>query len=74
LLCGDCEGYGPWLWGLGIGLILGDGRRERVEMRRKRSGVIYEEVMKVLGAENVEGIGEVRGEAEGLVKRHLEWV
>jgi hypothetical protein len=57
-----------------VGLILGDGTRERVEMRLKRKEVIYEEVMKALGAEDVHGIGEVREKAEGSLKTHLKWV
>jgi hypothetical protein len=56
-------------------LTLANGEKEVIEMRGKRSGKIYDEIMERIGAIDLNGkFAMAKEKAETIVKPHLKWV
>jgi hypothetical protein len=53
----------------------GDGRTEVIEMRGKRSGEIYKEVMSAIRAEDLNGeLAAAKEKGQKMAKPYLKWV
>ena len=71
-LCGDNIERFTYLEGR---LTIANGDKEVIDMKRKRSGKIYDEIMERIGAIDLNGkFGMAKQKAETLVKPHLKWV
>jgi len=56
-------------------LMGGDGRTEVIEMRGKRSGEIYKEVMSAIRAEDLNGeLAAAKEKGQKMAKPYLKWV
>jgi hypothetical protein len=56
-------------------LIVADGGKQVIEMRGRRSGVIYNEIMGALGAQDLKGeLVAAKNTGLNIAKPHLKWM